>query len=138
MNIMANVITSGLQKAQSAAQTAAGGDAKRVDLARDTVEVTKDDFHTTDAGGRVSNLDNWLRVSTDQREGPNLLEDHIGRERVRDLSSIGHSNTLLTSGRSIDLITNAFLSGLSMRAEVVHSEPLGYLRALRMSPRLVF
>lgn len=58
-------------------------DAKASQLARNTVEPTKDSRITTDFGTKQSNTDNWLRVGTDNQTGPMLLEDHSSREKVR-------------------------------------------------------
>lgn len=56
--------------------------AKHQQMASDTVEPTKDDRLTTDAGTRISNTDDWLRVNGGDRTGPMLLEDQVGREKV--------------------------------------------------------
>lgn len=37
---------------------------------------------TTDAGVKVENTDEWLRVSNEDRIGPGLLEDHMAREKA--------------------------------------------------------
>ena len=37
---------------------------------------------TSDWGLKVSNTDDWLSVSTEEKQGPALLEDGWGRERV--------------------------------------------------------
>ncbi|KXJ88827.1 catalase [Microdochium bolleyi] len=56
--------------------------AKIAQLERDTVTVTKDDRITTDYGVRQGDTDNWLGVSTDDKQGPMLLEDSAGREKI--------------------------------------------------------
>lgn len=37
---------------------------------------------TTDYGVKQSNTDDWLRVATEDKTGPSLLEDHAGREKI--------------------------------------------------------
>jgi catalase len=37
---------------------------------------------TTDTGVKVRDTDHWLRVVSDQQEGPALLEDQIAREKI--------------------------------------------------------
>lgn len=57
---------------------------KIVDLAADTKDVNDDSWRiTSDAGVKQTNTDDWLTVSTEDRAGPQLLEDHFAREKVR-------------------------------------------------------
>lgn len=80
---MASVIAGGLHKAQEVLQNTTSTNKKMVDLERDTANVHTKQPLTTDHGTRVNNTDQWLRVASDQRTGPSLLEDPIAREKVR-------------------------------------------------------
>ena len=79
---MASSISSGLQKVvdMSGAQT----NAKLADLAKDTYNFSEDRNAriTTDFGTKISNTDDWLTASNEDRLGPSLLEDFHGREKV--------------------------------------------------------
>jgi catalase len=60
-----------------------GGDAKIQDLAKDTVSYHKKDHRlTADYGPRQSNTDAWLKVVSQEHEGPMLLEDQFAREKI--------------------------------------------------------
>lgn len=41
---------------------------------------------TTDYGVKQSNTDDWLKVATEDKNGPSLLEDAFAREKVRRYS----------------------------------------------------
>ncbi|KAF9533564.1 catalase [Crepidotus variabilis] len=56
--------------------------AKIRDLSKDFVEATSNDGLTTDHGVKVSDTDNWLKVSDGTHAGPSLLEDQIAREKI--------------------------------------------------------
>ncbi|KAF7333781.1 Catalase [Mycena venus] len=56
--------------------------AKIADLQRCTVETVASTGLTTDHGVRVSDTDNWLKLSDGSGPGPALLEDHIAREKI--------------------------------------------------------
>ena len=79
---MTTTIASGLEKARQAAQPALSGDKKTADLSRDTVDTHTSEPQTTDHGIRIQNPDNWLKVTSDRKTGPSLLEDQIAREKV--------------------------------------------------------
>ena len=107
---MATKIAGGLHRAQEVLQNTSSKSKKLVDLERDTADAHTQQPLTTDHGVRVSNTDQWLRVTKDRRTGPSLLEDQIAREKVNIL----HVNTLNKYGiddirRSIALIMNVFL-----------------------------
>ncbi|KAG9314602.1 catalase-like domain-containing protein [Chiua virens] len=57
---------------------------KIADLQRDTREPRTGEHLTTDHGVKASDTDNWLRVigSDGEQNGPMLLEDQIGREKI--------------------------------------------------------
>ena len=59
---------------------------KVADLQRDIKDQNSKQNTTTDYGARIPDLDHWLKNVDDknQKIGPHLLEDHTGRERVRD------------------------------------------------------
>ncbi|KAF8626349.1 hypothetical protein AX15_005006 [Amanita polypyramis BW_CC] len=52
------------------------------DLQRDIVDAKPDSPLTTDHGVRISDTDNWLKVSDGRDHGPSLLEDQIAREKI--------------------------------------------------------
>ena len=80
---MASTMANGLQKVVDM-DGSATKNPKLTDLAKDTYDShdTKAKM-TTDFGQKVSNTDDWLTVSTEDRTGPSLLEDGHGREKVR-------------------------------------------------------
>lgn len=65
---MSSTIASGLEKVKESVQ-ASGQDAKAADLARDTKVADDKSRFTTDHGCPVSNTDDWLTVSTDDKIG---------------------------------------------------------------------
>ena len=80
---MTTYVAAGLQKAQKGVQEAATKNKKLVDLEADTVDGTSKQQHqTTDHGVGVKDPDHWLRVASEQRTGPMLLEDQIAREKI--------------------------------------------------------
>jgi catalase len=57
--------------------------AKVAQLAADTKDVHDKSWRmTSDFGVKQNNTDDWLKVATDDQQGPMLLEDHFGREKV--------------------------------------------------------
>ncbi|KAF7165459.1 hypothetical protein CNMCM6106_001617 [Aspergillus hiratsukae] len=79
---MATKIAGGLHKAQEVLQNTSTKSKKLVDLEKDTADAHTQQPLTTDHGVRVSNTDQWLRVTNDRRTGPSLLEDQIAREKI--------------------------------------------------------
>jgi catalase len=83
-----------LKKAQHVVM--GSGDAKSAQLAKSTVTPDAESRMTSDYGVRQSNADDWLRVATDDRIGPMLLEDPFAREKVcthpRKPSPAGHGS----------------------------------------------
>ena len=55
---------------------------KLSDLAKNTVQPSSDDRYTTDYGVRQANNDDWLKVTSEDKTGPMLLEDVFAREKV--------------------------------------------------------
>ncbi|KAJ3520830.1 hypothetical protein NM688_g9107 [Phlebia brevispora] len=64
------------QKVTSVTETA-----KIADLQRDLIDQSKGGL-TTDHGVKVSDHDNWLKVTDGTHAGPSLLEDQIAREKI--------------------------------------------------------
>ncbi|KAF5521399.1 Catalase-1 [Colletotrichum aenigma] len=75
---MASIVSDTLKKAENAIM----GDAKQAQLAENTVEHGPKAQMTTDFGAKVNNTDDWLRVTTNDKTGPMLLEDPIAREKI--------------------------------------------------------
>ncbi|KAJ5675723.1 Catalase A [Penicillium macrosclerotiorum] len=61
---------------------AATANSKIADMQKDTVELNDKHHMTTDYGIKISDPDHWLRVASDSRTGPMLLEDQIAREKI--------------------------------------------------------
>ncbi|KAF9448892.1 catalase [Macrolepiota fuliginosa MF-IS2] len=57
-------------------------DPKRQDMEQEMINCTSESGLTTDHGVKVSDTDNWLKVSDGQCGGPSLLEDQIAREKI--------------------------------------------------------
>lgn len=107
---MATKIAGGLHKAQEVLQNTSSQSKKLIDLERDTTDAHTQQPLTTDHGVRVSNTDQWLRVTNDRRTGSSLLEDQIAREKVNILHvQIFNQDGINDIHRSIALITNVFL-----------------------------
>lgn len=70
-----------MAKAQQAVMGSHG--AKSNDLAKETKEMSSKDRLTTDYGVKQTTADDWLKVTSHDKQGPALLEDPFARERVR-------------------------------------------------------
>jgi catalase len=81
---MFSAVSSSIERAQETIMGSAGDNNSKVDdLKRDTVDVNdKENVITMDTGVKVSDTDDWLKLSTEHRTGPMLLEDQIAREKV--------------------------------------------------------
>lgn len=79
---MTTSVTEGLTKVQGAVRSAVSNK-KISDLARDTGDVHEKTKFTSDHGVPISNTDHWLKVVSDDRGGPSVLEDQFAREKVR-------------------------------------------------------
>lgn len=55
---------------------------KVADLDAVSQTVSPKDRITSDFGVKIGNVDEWLRVSNEDKTGPMLLEDTFARERV--------------------------------------------------------
>ncbi|KAK4974755.1 catalase A [Elasticomyces elasticus] len=77
-----SVLSTGLEKVQETLNGSLEGK-KVAQLAKDTK-----DYHdpksriTTDYGVRQSNTDDWLKVASEDKTGPMLMEDHAAREKI--------------------------------------------------------
>ncbi len=87
------VVADMLGKAQEAIMGA--HDDKASDLERNVRDDTQKAPLTSDFGVRQSNNDDWLKVVSDDKIGPALLEDPFGREKVLSFPAKS-SFTLLT------------------------------------------
>ncbi|PBP27854.1 catalase [Diplocarpon rosae] len=67
---------------ESALGGALSSNKKMNDLKHDTIAPTSSDLLTTDFGVKQGTHDNWLSASTGDRQGPTLLEDNYGREKI--------------------------------------------------------
>lgn len=77
---MSSVISDGLKQAQQALVGEHGAKVKQ--LASTTKEVNEQWKITSDYGVKQTNTENWLKVASDGKTGPALLEDPFAREKV--------------------------------------------------------
>ncbi|KAG1787860.1 catalase-like domain-containing protein [Suillus plorans] len=78
------------QSVEKAFTTMTSKNSKVVDLQRDILEPRTSQPLTTDHGVKVADTDNWLKIigsdseskSESKKNGPSLLEDQIGREKI--------------------------------------------------------
>lgn len=74
----ANLVSNTVKQAMGASNTR-----KLDDMAKETVNYHDEKNKlTTDYGVKISNTDDWLKVATEDKTGPMLLEDPFGREKV--------------------------------------------------------
>ncbi|KAH7138542.1 catalase-like domain-containing protein [Dendryphion nanum] len=79
---MASSILAGVKETAKSAMSSQDS-AKVADLARDTKDVhDKSNRITSDFGTKQTNTDDWLRVASEDKTGPGLLEDPFGREKI--------------------------------------------------------
>lgn len=81
LGIMTSIISDGLKQAQQALDGGEHG-VKVKQLASDTKEVSDQWRITSDYGVKQTNTQNWLRVASEEKTGPMLLEDPFAREKV--------------------------------------------------------
>ncbi|PVH89970.1 catalase-domain-containing protein [Cadophora sp. DSE1049] len=79
---MQSVLGGAVEKAGEAVSGAIGTNKKITDMKQNTRDPTKNDLLTTDFGVKEYTHDNWLHASTGDRQGPALLEDNQGREKI--------------------------------------------------------
>lgn len=77
---MASFIPEAIHTAQKIVMGSQGD--KIADLQKDTIEPSAKTNLTSDYGVKQSNTDHWLSVSSEEHQGPALLEDPFGREKV--------------------------------------------------------
>ncbi|OAK97671.1 catalase-domain-containing protein [Phaeosphaeriaceae sp. SRC1lsM3a] len=69
--------------AEKAKEMTSAKNAKVAQLAADTKDVNDKSWRiTSDYGVKQNNTDDWLKVATEDKQGPALLEDHFGREKI--------------------------------------------------------
>lgn len=75
-------ISSGLEKLQETLDGSLEG-RKLATIAKDTKDYhDPNNVITTDYGVKQWNTDDWLKISTEDKTGPMLLEDHAAREKI--------------------------------------------------------
>ena len=77
-----NIITDGLQKAQQALHSDGDAKQRQIDSQPLTKQVSDKQPITADFGTKQSNVDDWLKVASEDQTGPMLLEDNFSREKV--------------------------------------------------------
>lgn len=81
-------VSEGISKIEQMAKDTVGGlpnglNSKLTNMSPDYKDVhAKGNVITTDYGVKQSNTDDWLKVATEDKTGPMLLEDHAAREKV--------------------------------------------------------
>ena len=74
----ANLVSNRVKQAMGVSSSA-----KLDDIERDTVNYHDEKNKlTSDFGVKLSNKDDWLKVASEDKTGPMLLEDPFGREKV--------------------------------------------------------
>ncbi|KAB8298939.1 hypothetical protein EYC80_001091 [Monilinia laxa] len=79
---MQSVIGTTVQKAGEAVSSAMSSNKKTADMQPEIREPNTKESLTSDFGVKSSNHDNWLSASDGDRQGPLLLEDNFGREKI--------------------------------------------------------
>lgn len=83
---MQEILSGTAQKAGEAISGAISPNKKVQDLKQDIQEQSSNGRLTSDYGVKQNNTDVWLSASTEDRQGPQLLEDHFAREKVGPLT----------------------------------------------------
>jgi catalase len=79
---MQSVLGGTMQKAGEAISGAMSSNKKLTEMKNDVRVIGPDHHLTSDFGVKSNTHDNWLSASTADRQGPQLLEDNFGREKV--------------------------------------------------------
>jgi catalase len=79
---MQSVLGGTIRKAGEAVSHAMSSNKKVTDMKSDIREPTTSDRLASDFGVRTGNTDIWLSASTEEFQGPQLLEDNFAREKV--------------------------------------------------------
>lgn len=93
---MASLIPEAIKSATDTVM-GSGGD-KIADLSKDTKEPTDKTELTSDYGVKLPDPEHWLSVSSEDRQGPSLIEDPFSREKVRLHFITSHPEMLPESG----------------------------------------
>lgn len=93
---MASLIPEAIKSATDTVM-GSGGD-KIADLSKDTKEPTDKTHLTSDYGVKLPDPEHWLSVSSEDRQGPSLIEDPFSREKVRLHLITSHPEILPESG----------------------------------------
>lgn len=121
------------------AKAMAGGENKKVaQLAADTKDVHDSSYRiTSDYGVKQNDTDHWLSASTEDKQGPQLLEDPFGREKV---GSKLRSQVAIVANipRYTASITSVSPSALFTHEALALSESSSSSSPPQMSPRLAF
>ena len=80
---MQSVLGGTVQKATEAVSGAMSSNKKLADMKKETRHLDNKSNLTTDFGVKQVSHDEWLQASTEDRQGPLLLEDNFAREKVR-------------------------------------------------------
>ena len=119
------------------AKAMAGGENKKVaQLAADTKDVHDGSYRiTSDYGVKQNDTDHWLSASTEDKQGPQLLEDPFGREKVR---STLHLQAAIAANihRSTASTMSVSLSESSTHEALAPSESSSSSSLPQMYPRL--
>lgn len=79
---MQSILSSTIENAGDAMSGAMSSNKKLADMRRNVIEQSPKQNITSDYGVKLHNTDIWLSASTDDRQGPQLLEDSFAREKV--------------------------------------------------------
>lgn len=79
---MQSAIGATVQKAGEAVSSVMSSNKKTADMQPEMREPNTKESLTSDFGVKSGNHDNWLSASTEDRQGPLLLEDNFSREKI--------------------------------------------------------
>ena len=85
---MQSILGGTVQKAGEAISGAMSSNKKATEMEHNIQEPSSKHPLTSDFGVKNGNTDIWLSASTGDRQGPQLLEDGFGREKVRTLTQL--------------------------------------------------
>lgn len=88
---MQSVLGGTIQKAGEAISGAVSSNKKISDMKREMREPSSSQHLTSDFGTKAPSHDEWLAASSENRQGPQLLEDNFAREKV----CCSHTSTAL-------------------------------------------
>lgn len=106
---MASQILANVANVAEKAKDMTGAKSQKVaDLAANTKDVHDKSWRiTSDYGVKQNNTDDWLKVASEDKQGPMLLEDHFAREKVCSEGTLCHGMTD-SACRSIVSTTSVF------------------------------